>query len=266
MPRTTASSSSRKPARATLDQARVVRAAVGIANAHGTDALSMRALAGALGVEAMSLYSHVPSKEVLLGLMAAHVMESIDIPPRTLPPLKRLQRLATDLREAAHAHPAVFPLVVLAPLDMRAAVRPTEIALQAFLDAGLSDQRAIRSQRVFLSFVRGYLLWEIGGFTAGRWRASDASSASSSTLCPRRIRIECSMRSTEIAVRLMKPRPGMGRRYMPGSRYFRSEIGTVESSSQKISKNHRTAGQPILERLFGLHGRQNSCRNARRKL
>ncbi len=175
MPRTTASSSSRKPARATLDQARVVRAAVGIANANGTDALSMRALAGALGVEAMSLYSHVPSKEVLLGLMAAHVMESIDIPPRTLPPLKRLQRLATDLREAAHAHPAVFPLVVLAPLDMRAAVRPTEIALQAFLDAGLSDQRAIRSQRVFLSFVRGYLLWEIGGFTAGRWRASDAT-------------------------------------------------------------------------------------------
>ena len=51
------------------------------------------------------------------------------------------------------------------------AARFTEIALQAFLDAGLSDHQAICSMRVYLSYVRGSVLWEIGGFVAG-YRAS----------------------------------------------------------------------------------------------
>lgn len=178
MARTTATKPKRAATCATrepLDRRRIVLAATRIANAQGTDALSMRVLAAELDVEAMSLYSHFTSKHALLGHMAAQAIEQIKIPSRTLAPRTRLHRLATDMRRIAQSNPAVFPLVVLHPLDMRAAARPVEIALQAFLDAGLSDQRAIRCQRVFLSFLRGYLLWEIGGFTAGRWRSADAS-------------------------------------------------------------------------------------------
>lgn len=135
----------------------------------------MRTLAAELGIEAMSLYSHVPSKDVLLGLMAAQVVETVPFPSRRLAPRQRLRLLAIHLRAAAREHPNVFPLFVLKPLQMKASARLTEIALQAFLDAGTTDLCAIRKQRVFLSFVRGYLLWEIGGFTAGRWRASDST-------------------------------------------------------------------------------------------
>lgn len=130
----------------------------------------MRSLASELGVEAMSLYAHIPSKEVLLGLMAARVIDEVPTPARTLPPRTRLRRLAMGMRAAAQAHPHVFPLVVLLPFELASSLRPTEIALQCFARAGQSDRRAIRSQRVFLSYVRGYLLWEIGGFAAGRWR------------------------------------------------------------------------------------------------
>ena len=171
---------SRRTARHVLGPELVVTAALRIADAHGADAVSMRALAAELGVEAMSLYSHVPSKEVLLGLMAARLVESMPMPSRTLQPRRRLRQLADGMRSTAHAHPNVFPLVVLMPLKMRAAVRPTEVALAAFLDAGLGDARAIRCQRVFLSFVRGYLLWEIGGLTVGRWSARNASLAPAS--------------------------------------------------------------------------------------
>lgn len=148
----------------------VVAAAVRIADEHGVEAVSMRSLAAELGVEAMSLYSHVPSKEVLLGLMAARVIGQVPTPPRKLPPRKRLCMLGMGMRKVARAHPHVFPLVVLMPLELEASLRPVEIALQAFVDAGLGDERAIRSQRVLLSYLRGYLLWEIGGFAAGRWR------------------------------------------------------------------------------------------------
>ena len=52
--------------RATLNRTRVLRAAVSLADEAGLDALSMRRLGQRLGVEAMSLYNHVASKEDLL--------------------------------------------------------------------------------------------------------------------------------------------------------------------------------------------------------
>lgn len=130
----------------------------------------MRTLAAELGVEAMSLYSYVPGKEDLLGLMAAHVINTVPTPSPRLAPHRRLYALAMSMRQAAQRFPRVFPLVVLKPLDLNASLRPTEIALQAYADAGFSQHRAIRCQRTFLSFVRGYLLWELGGFAAGRAR------------------------------------------------------------------------------------------------
>lgn len=49
---------------------RVVDAALALADEHGLEALTMRRLGAALGVEAMSLYRHVASKEALLDALA----------------------------------------------------------------------------------------------------------------------------------------------------------------------------------------------------
>lgn len=51
----------------------VVDAAVGIADAEGIDALSMRRVAESLGVGAMSLYTYVPGKGELVDLMLDRV-------------------------------------------------------------------------------------------------------------------------------------------------------------------------------------------------
>jgi predicted RNase H-like nuclease len=56
-------------ARPPLGRDLVVRKAIAIADDRGLPALSMRALAAALGVEAMSLYHHVPGKDALLDAM-----------------------------------------------------------------------------------------------------------------------------------------------------------------------------------------------------
>ena len=52
-------------ARAGLTRETVLDAAMALADRDGLDALSMRRLAGDLGVEAMSLYNHVSSKKDL---------------------------------------------------------------------------------------------------------------------------------------------------------------------------------------------------------
>jgi TetR/AcrR family transcriptional regulator, tetracycline repressor protein len=45
-----------------LSRERVLLAGVSFADKHGIGLLSMRKLGGALGVEAMSLYNHVPTR------------------------------------------------------------------------------------------------------------------------------------------------------------------------------------------------------------
>src|SRR6476619_5618720 len=66
--------------RAPLSRERVLAAAIGRADAGGIDSLSMRRLAEALGVEAMSLYYYVANKDELLAGMVDLVMSEIDVP------------------------------------------------------------------------------------------------------------------------------------------------------------------------------------------
>lgn len=57
---------STKAARAPLTRERVLATAVALADAEGIGAVTMRRVAGELGVEAMSLYHHLPGKADLL--------------------------------------------------------------------------------------------------------------------------------------------------------------------------------------------------------
>jgi AcrR family transcriptional regulator len=67
--------------RAQLTRERVLEAAVQFADREGIEALSMRRLAQELGVEAMSLYTHVRSKDDLLDGMVEVVVAEIPIRP-----------------------------------------------------------------------------------------------------------------------------------------------------------------------------------------
>lgn len=74
--------------RTPLSRRRILAAAVAVADEGGLEALTMRGLADALGVEAMSLYYHVTNKEALLDGIAEMVVEEIldevsDLPSAT---------------------------------------------------------------------------------------------------------------------------------------------------------------------------------------
>jgi AcrR family transcriptional regulator len=61
-----------------LSTERVLRAAIALADRGGIEALSMRKLAGELGVVPMALYKHVADKDQMLDGMVETVMEEIN--------------------------------------------------------------------------------------------------------------------------------------------------------------------------------------------
>lgn len=63
--------------RTPLSRGRVLRAAVGLADREGLEALTMRRLAQELDVEAMSLYHHVANKEAVLDGIVEVVLDEI---------------------------------------------------------------------------------------------------------------------------------------------------------------------------------------------
>src|SRR5712692_3140206 len=69
----------RSARRAPLTRDQVLRAAVTLAAARGIDALSMRKLGEAVGVEAMSLYNHIAGKADLLDGMIDVVFSEIGL-------------------------------------------------------------------------------------------------------------------------------------------------------------------------------------------
>src|SRR4051812_32136238 len=70
----------KKGARPALTRAKVLTAALEMADEGGLESLSMRNLAQALNVEAMSLYNHVANKEDILDGLVELVASEIAVP------------------------------------------------------------------------------------------------------------------------------------------------------------------------------------------
>ena len=66
--------------RVPLSRDRVLRAAITLADTGGIESLSMRKLAQALGVEAMSLYYYVAKKDDILDGIVDLVVSEIELP------------------------------------------------------------------------------------------------------------------------------------------------------------------------------------------
>ncbi|GAA0565241.1 TetR/AcrR family transcriptional regulator C-terminal domain-containing protein [Paractinoplanes ferrugineus] len=95
------------PARANsrLSRAGIVAAAVELADREGLAGFSMRKLAQALEVDAMSIYYHVHDKGTLLACMADAVTAEIVAAPSAGPWTARLRALIMAAREVMLRHP-----------------------------------------------------------------------------------------------------------------------------------------------------------------
>ena len=171
-----------------LSRQRIVVAALTHIEERGLKELTMRELGASLGVEAMSLYRYLPSREALLDAVVEHVVDELYGDPEVfLAPRHGWQdflvRLAHGVRRLALAHPRTFPLVASRP-PAAPWIRPPLRSLRwidAFLDAltssGFSDRAASDAYRAFNSFLLGHLLLEVAGLGADIGPLDDEPSA-----------------------------------------------------------------------------------------
>lgn len=162
---TSSPSTPKAPAgRVPLSRPVVLSAALRIVDQHGIDALSMRRLGKELGVEAMSLYNHVPNKAALLDGLIEQVINEVEQPPPDAPWEEQVRAMARSYRRLAHDHPHVVPLIAMRPFNTISALRPVERAFAIFRDAGFGDAETLHAFRTLAGFATGYTLAETGGF------------------------------------------------------------------------------------------------------
>jgi AcrR family transcriptional regulator len=168
-----------------LSPERILAEAQALTAADGLAALSTRRLAGRLGVEAMSIYHHFPSKHHLLDAMVDTAIASIEPPPPGLPPLERLRFAAHAYRAMTRRHAALFPLVAVHRLNTPTGVRFIESTL-ALVQAVVPDaERAARHFRVLGYYLMGAGLDETAGYAKGPSAVEPVDDAFIARECPR---------------------------------------------------------------------------------
>lgn len=147
----------------------ILDAALAIADEHGVDAVSMRAVADRVGLTSMALYPHVGDKAGLLDGMVDRLLGEVAPPDPALPWRDRMRALARSMREVATRHPATAQLLFSRPAVTPDAVHVVDLIYQALLEAGVPAADVPRVERLVSTTLLGYVISETGGrFSAGR--------------------------------------------------------------------------------------------------
>src|SRR3954463_14080508 len=144
-----------------MNRERVLRAAVALADEAGIEALTMRTLGRALGVEAMSLYNHVPGKEALLDGMVDAVFAEIDLPAGG-DWKKSLRQRAISMRAALARHRWAVGLMESRTNPGATNLRQHDAVIGCLLAAGFSMELTAHAFAAVDSYVYGFALQEKG--------------------------------------------------------------------------------------------------------
>jgi len=145
-----------------LSRQAIVQRAIGIGNAEGLDAVSLRRLAADFGVTPMALYRHVKDKQDLVNAMTEVVLDGMDLKAGFRPSMSwsdRARRAMTNFKEQMDARPLALPLAIAYTGDgFPGFWRMTEDLLGILLEAGFARREATILIRVLSNLLSGYLL------------------------------------------------------------------------------------------------------------
>ncbi len=146
--------------RIALTRARVLEAAVAVADADGIASLSMRRLGEAVGVEAMSLYNHVTNKGDLLDGMIDVIYGEIDMPADATDWKEAMRRRATSAREVLARHAWAIGLMESRSSPGPATLRHHDAVLGALRRGGFTVEMAAHAFSALDSYIYGFALQE----------------------------------------------------------------------------------------------------------
>ncbi len=143
--------------RPVLTREGVVAAAVGIADAEGLAAVSMRRLASALEIPTMAVYRYVPSREQLEIAMLDRVMADVPLPPESGEWRTDLHGACVAMWRAMTAHPwFAGALSMTRPASMPNAMPLADRMMGSLHAAGVEPRQAFTDYLGLVTLVRGF--------------------------------------------------------------------------------------------------------------
>lgn len=140
-----------KKLKAPLTKEGLFEQALAIVDEQGLEALTMRRLADAVGVEAASLYHHVPNKEALLDGVLVRMRSEMRIPdPLPEDWMDLMEAIFVEYRRVLAAHPNLLPLA-----GRRVESDPSS-GLVFLVQQGFSDDDAVELWQSMIAFVVGF--------------------------------------------------------------------------------------------------------------
>jgi len=143
-------------ARTPLNRDRVLAAAIEVADERGVGAITMREVASRLGVEAMSLYNHVASKDDILDGMVDLIVEQIDLPADVDHWREAMRRRAVSAHDVFGGHPWLPVLLDSRESSGPAGLRYFDWVLGTLFHAGFSMDNAMRAFSLLDSYIYGF--------------------------------------------------------------------------------------------------------------
>jgi AcrR family transcriptional regulator len=158
------------PAPARTSTAAVVAAGRALLEQDGLGALTMQAVADAVGVRAPSLYKRVTSRDALVGLIVeAAALELADVIDSVVvgdDPARDLRALAAAFRDFARRNPATYPLL----FDPRQGgvtsddVRDRSVAAVRRVAGRLAGpEHELSAARMVVAWANGFVTMELAG-------------------------------------------------------------------------------------------------------
>ncbi|QXV55887.1 TetR/AcrR family transcriptional regulator [Amycolatopsis sp. TNS106] len=149
------------PPRRSLTRDRVLKAAIEVADRGGVEAMTMRRVAQHLGVEAMSLYHHVPNKDAILDGVVDAVFAAIELPGTETGDWRDAVRArASSAREVLSRHNWALGLMDSRRNPGPATLRHHDAVLGVLRRAGFTLPMAVHAVSLIDSYIGGFVLQE----------------------------------------------------------------------------------------------------------
>lgn len=207
---------------------RAVQVAITLADDGGLESLSMRKLAGELGVEAMSLYYHVKSKDEILDGMVEVVVSEMALASPGAEWKSALRERADLERNVLRRHPWAISL-----MDSRttvATLKYHDAMIGTLRGAGFSMPMVGHALSLVDGYVHGFALQEASLPLDG---AGDIGAATEGILAQQEMMSDAFPHLAEMAVtHILKPGYAYGNEFEFGIRVILDGIEAAHASEQ----------------------------------
>lgn len=125
-----------------LTRDRILTTAIELADREGFQSVTLRRIAGELGVHVTSLYNHVPTREAVTDGIIELLIAEAGLPTMELAWEQWVRRFFAALGTIAAVHPGAFTALQHRPVQGPRAAASFEVGLAAFARAGLGPDDA----------------------------------------------------------------------------------------------------------------------------